>query len=160
VSVSPPKLRISSNLDGRRSVLNRKVRNEPDVAAGATGASNQPPTLRKKTRSVSKAANEASEPVNAPGGISGRGGKIPKSPVGRSGKMRATSPIRTRDQRWANSDESVNLYESGRDVSKKCKEAGGAQDNIFLNASDNEENDEEDDEAEEMEDDAKEAEAE
>ena len=159
-SVSPLKPRISSNLDGCRSGLSRKVGNEPDVAARATGASDQPPTLGKKTRSVSKAANEVSEPANAPGSMSGRGGKIPKSPVGRSGKMRATSPIRTRDQRRANSDESVNSYESGQDKSKKCKEAGGAQDSIFLNANDNEEKDEEDNEAEEMEDDAKEAEAE
>ena len=45
-------------------------------------------------------------------------------------------------------------------MSKKCKEAGGAHDNIFLNASDDEENDKEDNEAEEMEDDANEAEAE
>jgi len=48
-SLSPPKLRISSNLDGRWSVLNRKVGNEPEVVAGATGALDQPPTLRKKT---------------------------------------------------------------------------------------------------------------
>ena len=151
-SLSPPKLRISSNLDGRRSILSRKVGNKPEVAARATGALDQPPTLGKKTRSVSKAANEASEPANTPGDRSGRGGRIPKSPVGRSGKLRATSPIRTRDQRWANSDESVNSYESGRDVSKKCKEAGGAQDSIFLTASNDEENDEEDDEAKEVDD--------
>jgi hypothetical protein len=142
-SVSPPKPRISTNLDGRRSGLSRKVRNEPDVVAGATSASDQPPTLGKKTRSVSKAANEASEPANAPSGMSGRGDKIPKSPMGRSGKMRATSPVRTRAQpaghsnvtvvssrRRANSDESLNLYESEQDASKKCKEAGGAQDSI------------------------------
>ena len=166
-SVSPPKPRISSNLDGRQSGLSRKVRNEPDVAAGA----DQPPTLGKKTGSVSKAANEASEPANAPGGMSGRGGKIPKSPVGRSGKMRANSPVRTRAQpagysnvtvlsssRRVNSDESVNSYESGRDASKKCKEARGAQDSIFFNANDDEEKDEEDEEADEIEDDADEAE--
>jgi hypothetical protein len=104
-SVSRPKLRISSNLDGRRSILNQKVGNGPDVAAGATGASDQPPTLGKKTRSMSKAANEASEPANTLGGRSGRGGKIPKSPGSRSGKLRAISPIRTRDPRRANSDE-------------------------------------------------------
>ena len=86
--------------------------------------------------------------------------------------MRATSPVRTRDQpaghsnvtvlssrRRANSDKLVNLYESGRDASKKCKEAGGAQDSISFNANDDEEKDEEDDEADEIEDDADEAEA-
>jgi hypothetical protein len=89
--------------------------------------------------------------------------------------MRATSPVRIRDQpaghsnvtvlssrRRANSDESVNSYESGRDASKKCKEAGGAQDSIWFNANDNKEKDEEDeeaDEADEIEDDADEAEA-
>jgi hypothetical protein len=166
-SVSPPKPRISSNLDGRRSGLSRKVRNEPDVVAGA----DQPPTLGKKTQSVSKAANEASEPANAPDGMSGRGGKIPKSPVGRSGKMRALSPVRTRSQpaghsnvtvlsssRRANSDESVNLYSSGRDASKKCIEARGAQDSICFNANDDEGKDEEDDEADEIEDDTDEVE--
>ena len=104
--------------------------------------------------------------------MSGSGGKIPKSPVGRSGKMRAISPVQTRDQpaghssvtvlssrRRANSDESVNSYESGRDASKKCKEAGGAQDSISFNANDDKEKDEEDDEANEIEDDADEAEA-
>jgi len=151
-SVSPPKPRISSNLNGHRSILNRKAGNGPDVAARATSASDQPPTLGKKTRSVSKAANEASEPVNTPGGRSGRGGKILKSLGSHSGKLRAISPIRTRDPCRANSDESVNSYESGRDVSKEYKEAGGAQDNIFLTASDDEENDEEDDEAEEVDD--------
>ena len=102
--------------------------------------------------------------------MSGHGGKIPKSPVGRSGEMRATSPVRTRAQpaghsnvtvlssrRRANSDESVNLYESGRDASKKWKEAGGAQYSIFFNANDDEEKEEEDDEADEIEDDADEA---
>ena len=85
--------------------------------------------------------------------------------------MRATSPVRTRDQparqsnvtvlssrRRANSDESVNSYELGRDASKKYKEAGGAQYSIFFNANDDEEKDEEDDEADEIEDDADEAE--
>jgi hypothetical protein len=166
-SVSQPKPRISSNLDGCRSGLSRKVRNKPDVAAGA----DQPPTLGKKTQSMSKAANEASEPANAPGGMSGRGGKIPKSPVGRSGKMRATSPVQTRAQpgghsnvtvlsssRRANSDESVNSYESGRDAFKKCKEARGAQDSIFFNANDDEEKDDKDDKADEIEDDADKAE--
>jgi hypothetical protein len=92
-SVSPPKPRISSNFDGRRGGLSRQVRKETDVAARATNASNQPPTIRKKTRSGIKAANEASEAANAPDGVSGRGGKIPKSLVGRSGKVRATSPV-------------------------------------------------------------------
>jgi len=151
VSMSPAKLRISSNFDGRGSVPNRKVGNVPDVAPGATGALDQPPTLGK-TRSVLKAVNEASEPANTPSGRSGSGGKIPKSSAGRSGKLRATSPIRTRNQRGANSDESVNPSESGRDVSKKCKEAGGAQDNIFLTASDEDEDDEEDNKAEEVDD--------
>ncbi len=112
---------------------------------------------------MSKAANEASEPANAPGGMSVRGDKIPKSPVGRLGKMRATSPVQTRDQpaghpnvtvlssrRRANLDESVNSYESGRGGSKKCKKAGGAQDSIVFNANDDEEKDKEDDEANEI----------
>ncbi len=46
----------------------------------------------------------------------------------------------------------MNSSESGQDVSKKYKEAGGAQDNIFLTASDEDEDDEEDDEAEEVDD--------
>ncbi len=37
-------------------------------------------------------------------------------------------------------------------MSKECKAAGGAQDNMFLTASDDEENDEEDGEAEEVDD--------
>ncbi len=48
----------------------------------------------------------------------------------------------------ANSEESVG------DASSKCKEAGGAQDSIFLNTNDDEEGDKEDDEADEIEVDA------
>ena len=49
VSLSPPKPRISSNLDGRQSGPSRAVRNKPDDAAGATSTSDKPPATRMKT---------------------------------------------------------------------------------------------------------------
>jgi len=70
-SISPQKPRISLNFDGRRGRLGRTVRNESDVAAGATKGTNQPPASGKKTRSRAK---EASGATTAPDG----GDKIPK----------------------------------------------------------------------------------
>ena len=114
-SMSPPKPRISSNLDGRRGRLGRAARNESDVAAGATKGADQTPTAGKKTRSGAK---EASGATTAPDD----GDKIPKGHVGRSSKVPAimlpTSRLRADSE------------ESGGDGSSKCKEAGGAQDII------------------------------
>ena len=117
-SMSPPKPRVSSNFDGRRGRLGRAVRNESDVAAGATKVSDQSPAAGNKTRG---GATGASAATTAPDGSSGRGDKTPKSHGGRSGKVKATSPGRTRtSRRRADSDD------SGGDGSSKGKEAGGA----------------------------------
>ena len=144
MSLSPPKPRISSNLDGRRSGPGHAVRNEPDVAAGATSASDKPPATGKKTQSRVKAANEASRATNVPDGVSGCGGKTPTSLAGQSMTSGATSPIRTRSRppghsnvklstsrRRADSDELVG------DASIKCKEARGARNSIIHNEEDN-----------------------
>ena len=148
-SMSPPKPRISSNLDGRRGRLGRTVRNESDFAAGATRGSNQPPTARKKTRSGAK---EASGATAAPDGGSGHGDKIPKSHVGHSSRVRANSPGRTPVIRLSTSCRRADSDESGGDGSSKCKETGGAQDIIFHNTDDDEEEDEDDDEDDRLED--------
>jgi hypothetical protein len=133
-SMSPPKLRVSSNFNGRRGRLGRAVRNESDVAAGAT---------------------KVSAATTAPEGRSGHGDKTPKSHGGHSGKVKATSPGRTRtSHRRAGSDD------SGGDVSSKGKEAGGAQDIIFHNPDDDEEEDEDDDEEDGLEEEDEEEESE
>ena len=141
-SMSPPKPRISSNLDGRRGRLGRAARNESDVAAGATSVSDHSPTTGKKTRSGAEGAKEASGATTAPDGVSGCRDKIPKSHVGRSGRVRATSPVRTRALRLSTSHRRADSDESVGDVSSKCKEAGGAQDIIFHNTNVDEEEDE------------------
>ena len=48
-NLSPPKTRISSNLDGRRSRTSHAVQKETDVTAGARSASDKPPATGKKT---------------------------------------------------------------------------------------------------------------
>jgi hypothetical protein len=135
-SMSPPKPRISSNLDGRRGRLGRAARNESDVAAGATKGADQTPTAGKKTRSGAEATSGA---TTAPDG----GDKLPKGRVGRSSKVPAimlpTSRLRADSE------------ESGGDGSSKCKEAGGAQDTISHNPDDDEE-EEDDDEDDGLED--------
>ena len=108
-SQSPTKPRISSNLDGRRRGPKRLVRNGPGVVAAATRVSGKPHAVGKKTRSGGKAAHEES------------GATILKSPVGRLVTVRTDTPVRARNA----SDESLD------DVSSKCKEAGGAQDNVI-----------------------------
>ena len=125
-SMSPPKLKVSSNFDGRRGRLGRAVRNESDVAAGATKVSAPSPAAGKKTRGGATGASAA---------------------TGRSGKVKANSPGRTRtSRRRADSDD------SGGDVSSKGKEAGGAQDIIFHNPDDDEEEEEDDDDEDGLED--------
>ena len=141
-TLSPQKPRISSNLDGRRGGLGRTFRNKPDVATGATSVSDHPPTTGKKTRSGAEGAKEASGATTAPDGVSGCRDKIPKSHVGRSGRVRATSPVRTRALRLSTSHRLADSDESVGDVSSKCKEAGGAQDIIFHNTNVDEEEDE------------------
>jgi hypothetical protein len=141
-TLSPQKPRISSNLDGRRGGLGHTVRNKPDVAAGATSVSDHPPATGKKTRSGAEGAKEASGATTAPDGVSGCRDKIPKSHVGRSGRVRATSPVRTRALRLSTSHRRADSDESVGDVSSKCKEAGGAQDIIFHNTNVDEEEDE------------------
>ena len=133
-SMSPPKLRVSSNFDGSRGRLGRAVRNESDVAAGAT---------------------KVSVGTTAPKGRSGPEDKTPKSQGGRSGKGKATSPGRTRtSRRRADSDD------SGGEVSSTGKEAGGAQDIISHNPDDDEEEGEDDDEEDGLEDSDEEEESE
>ena len=105
----PTKPRISSNLDGRQCGPKRSVRNGPGVVAAATRVSGKPHAIGKKTQSGAKAANEVS------------GATILKSPVGRLVTVRTDTPVRARNA----SDESLD------DVSSKCKEAGGAQDNVI-----------------------------
>jgi len=87
-------------------------------------ASGKPHIIGKKTQSGGKAANEA------------LGAMIPKIPVGRLVTVRTDTPVRARNA----SDESLD------DVSSKCKEAGGAQDNIIR------EYDEEDDDKDDADD--------
>ena len=120
-SQSPTKPRISSNLDGRRRGPERSVRNGPGVVAAATRVSGKPHAIGKKTRSGGKAANEVS------------GATILKSPVGRLVSVRTDTPVQARNA----SDESLD------DVSSKCKEAGGAQDNFICE--DDEDEDDKDD---------------
>jgi hypothetical protein len=158
-SLSPPKPRISANLDGRQSGPGRGVQNEPDITAGATSDSAKPPVTRKKTQSSVKAANEAAEATNVPNGVSGRGGKTPMSPAGQSVTPGATSLVqaclqgavdkpgqppeqanvrRAKSCRQADSDES-------EDASTECKEAKGTWGSIF---NDNNEHEEDDKDAE------------
>ena len=92
-SLSPPKPRISSNLDGRQSGPGHAVQIEPDVVAGATSASDKPPATGKRTRSRVKAANKASGAKNVPDGVSGCRGKTPTSPAAQSAT--SGSPVRT-----------------------------------------------------------------
>ena len=120
-SQSPAKPRISANLDGRQRGPKRSVQNGPGVAAGATTTSGKPPAIGKKTRSGGKAANKVS------------GATILKSPVGRLVTVRTDTPVRARNA----SDKSLD------DVSSKCKEAGGAQDN-FIREDDEDEDDADD----------------
>ena len=117
----PTKPRISSNLDGRQCGPKRSVRNGPGVVAAATRVSGKPHAIGKKTQSGAKAANEVS------------GATILKSPVGRLVTVRTDTPVRARNA----SGESLD------DVSSKCKEAGGAQDN-FIREDDEEEDDKDD----------------
>jgi hypothetical protein len=93
-SLSPPKPRISANLDGRQRGPGRGVQNEPDIAAGATSASAKPPVTVKKNQSRVKAANKAAEATNVPDGVRGQGGKTPKSPVEQSATLGAASLVR------------------------------------------------------------------
>ena len=120
-SQPPTKPRISSNLDRRRRGPERSVRNGPGVVAAATRVSGKPHAIGKKTRSGGKAVNEVS------------GATILKSPVGRLVSVRTDTPVQPRNA----SDESLD------DVSSKCKEAGGAQDN-FIREDDEDEDDEDD----------------
>ncbi len=90
-SLSPPKTRISANLNGRQRGPGRGVQNEPDIAAG--GASAKPPVTGKKNQSGVKAANKAAEASNVPNGVSGRGGKTPTSPAGQSATLGAASLV-------------------------------------------------------------------
>jgi len=125
-STSSPKLRVSSNFDGRRGRLGRPVRNESDVAAGATRVSAPSPAAGKKTRGGATGASAA---------------------TGRSGKVKANSPGRTcTSRRRADSDD------SGGDVSSKGREAGGARDSIVHNPDDDEEEEEGDDDEDGLED--------
>ena len=111
--------------------------------AGATRVSDQPPTAGKKTRS---GAQEASGATTAPDGVSKHGDKIPKSHVGCSGRVRATSPVHTRAIRLSTSCRRADSDELRGDGSSKCKEAVGAQDIISHNTDNDEEEDEDDNE--------------
>jgi hypothetical protein len=101
-SLSPPKPRISANLDGHQRGPGFGVQNEPDIAAGATSASAKPPVTGKKTQSGVKAANKAAEATNVPDGVSRRGGKTPTSLAGGLATSGAASLVQARLQGAAN----------------------------------------------------------
>jgi hypothetical protein len=144
-SLSPPKPRISVNLDGHQCGPGRGVRNEPDIAAGATSASAKLLVTGKKTRSGVKAAHEVAEAMNVPDGASGHGGKTPTSPAGHLATSGATSWVQARLQGAADKPgcppEQANVRRAKsrrradsdklKDASTECKEAGGARDGIF-----------------------------